>query len=352
MKIVLLVYGIVNSSTDGRVTSAKYLASELAKQHQVTFLSTGPNENRYVQDDVDYQVVKTGDGLGFFRSVKRLVSIIRKDKPKAIEYHPPAGFNFINVTYMVLLSTISRVLGTPFVVYLWGGPTQVLKFKWLFSKIVTPTNEPGFDWVPPIVDVTTFNAAKKIKSSSKSVLFMTGAKKFTPTVFEYVLKVRGLADFIEASKELPEYEFRISVPCLESGEGRAALNGYLVQRNALSNIKVKGVEDAAVAIASADVFIFPYQNEEPLFLPQSIIEAFASSTPVIVTDLVYLRKIISNKENGLLYAKGSGSDLASKIKELENKELRSKIVKNALVDTKNYAPEASIEKLTTLIDSL
>ncbi|GEM_PF-6347393 len=356
MKILFLVYGLVASKTDGRVTTARYFAHALAKNNKIIFLSTGPKKVKFKEQGVEYEVVKTGDGLGFVRSCIALASLIKKEKPDVVEYHPPAGFNILNVKYMLLLSALCRSLSTPFVVYLWGGPTQIMPFKKFFSKIITPTQEKGFEWVPPAVDKKKFSPSKRSPGmlkklgmkGKKTVLFMTGARFFSKEVFDYLLNIRGMTDFIKASRMVPQADFIISVPCLESGEGRKALDSYL-RTHAGRQIKIIGDADAAKLLASVDAHVFPYQREEPLFLPVSIIESFASGTPVVAGNLEFTRKIIEDRKTGFLYEIGNAHSLAEKISEALQPSERKKVISNALKEAGKYAPEKSAGKLLQLL---
>ncbi|OIO28502.1 hypothetical protein COX86_00440 [Candidatus Micrarchaeota archaeon CG_4_10_14_0_2_um_filter_60_11] len=349
-KIVFLTYGLVNSSSDGRVTSAKYFAESLAKKADVTFLSTGPKRRSYAESGVRYEVVKTGDGFGFLRSLGKLRAIIRAGKPDFVEYHPPAGFNFLNIAYLCILSLFHKLESVPFGIYLWGGPRQVLRWGKPFNKIITPTREDGAEWVPPAVDLSKFNPARRDRAAfgmgaKKTVLFMTGAKDFSPEVFDYLLRVRGLADFAAAAKKLPGLDFVVAVPCLEKGEGRRVFERYLKSGARPANIRLIGEADAPKLLASADAFVFPYQKEEPLFAPVSIIESFASGTPVIAGDLAFVRKIISDGKTGLLYAVGNPDSLAKRVLRACEKGASAALRSNALAEAKKYSAKNSADRL-------
>lgn len=359
LKVLFLAYGLVDSRTDGRITTATYLATALSQKTRVAFLSTGPKPERFTRQGVLYELVKTGDGFGFLRSLSALRRLFSSFKPDVVHYHPPAGFNTINVAYLFLLSFFCRLHGVKFVVYLWGGPVQALFWKRFFSRIITPTHEPGFDFIPPVVDPRRFHPSRKRKTllpprarGKKNVLFMTGARHFSPEIFQYLLHVRGLADVVSAANKLPDRVFVVSVPCLEEGAGRRAFDAYLAAHGKPGNVLVVGEADAPALLATADAYVFPYQCEEPLFLPVSLVESFASGTPVVGTDLAFMRRVIAAGNTGLLYPPGDADALAFALTTFDRPAFRRGIVRRARAEAARYAPKHVLGRHLAVLKSV
>jgi glycosyltransferase involved in cell wall biosynthesis len=104
-----------------------------------------------------------------------------------------------------------------------------------------------------------------------------------------------------------------------------------------------------------------YRNSSVCVVPslresfgQTVIESFIYKTPVIAANSGALPEIIRHRENGLLFTPNSHDDLADLIQNiLEDSSLRSKLVKNALLDAeKNYDSERMINEYLKLYEEV
>ena len=77
----------------------------------------------------------------------------------------------------------------------------------------------------------------------------------------------------------------------------------------------------------------------------SIIESFASGTPVIAGDLAFVRKIISDGKTGLLYAVGNPDSLAKRVLRACEKGASAALRSNALAEAKKYSAKNSADRL-------
>ena len=90
--------------------------------------------------------------------------------------------------------------------------------------------------------------------------------------------------------------------------------------------------------------IFPSEWFEGF--PMTILEAFATGTPVIGSRIGGVAEIIKDKFNGLLFDVGNESDLVSKTQQLENIDLRRALSANARNSyLQNYTPEKNYQIL-------
>ena len=72
-------------------------------------------------------------------------------------------------------------------------------------------------------------------------------------------------------------------------------------------------------------------------LPVTIMEGMASGLAVITTDVGGIKNIIKDKKNGILIQEKNSKQIAEKIIYLiNNKKLKEKISKNALLTSKEY----------------
>jgi glycosyltransferase involved in cell wall biosynthesis len=89
-------------------------------------------------------------------------------------------------------------------------------------------------------------------------------------------------------------------------------------------------------------------------LPNSLLESFANSTPVIGSDLGSLSAVIKDDYNGLLFSPNDENNLTEKIKYcLDNPSTVLKMGENAKAMANNeFSPEMHVSKLTTLFEEL
>ena len=80
------------------------------------------------------------------------------------------------------------------------------------------------------------------------------------------------------------------------------------------------------------------------------VEAMASGKPLIATNVSVLDEIVGNA--GILFEKGNGKDLASKINELLNNEIYyTEVVKKCKKRAEDFDINKTIDKLITLYKS-
>ena len=88
------------------------------------------------------------------------------------------------------------------------------------------------------------------------------------------------------------------------------------------------------------------------FSPLKLIEYLAIGKPIVTPDLPWIREIINDGKNGLLYDPQSPVDLSKKINELVKEEsLRNKIISEAVQAPKNFTYSNRAKKLIFLIET-
>jgi glycosyltransferase involved in cell wall biosynthesis len=80
-------------------------------------------------------------------------------------------------------------------------------------------------------------------------------------------------------------------------------------------------------------------------LPLTLIEAFSTATPVIISDIDNLNELVTHQQNGIHFQTGSSQDLAEKIAFFEKNAspLWYENARNTYLQ--NYTPEISYQKL-------
>ncbi len=121
---------------------------------------------------------------------------------------------------------------------------------------------------------------------------------------------KGVGTLLEACKDLPPH---IPVKIIGDGPLRSALEQQASEKG-LTNVRFLGQlshEDAQRAIKAARILILPSECYENF--PMTVIEAFASGTPVICSRLGALQEIVTDEVTGLHFTAGDGRNLAQKI---------------------------------------
>jgi glycosyltransferase involved in cell wall biosynthesis len=94
--------------------------------------------------------------------------------------------------------------------------------------------------------------------------------------------------------------------------------------------------------------LFPsvwYEN-----MPLTILEAFSTGTPVIISDIDNLNEIVTNHYNGLHFRTGESQDLALKVQFFEQNP-RPELYTNARKTYETlYSPEKNYEKLMQIYE--
>jgi glycosyltransferase involved in cell wall biosynthesis len=187
-----------------------------------------------------------------------------------------------------------------------------------------------------------------------------GNKKLTQFIYvgrlDFEKGVHILIDaIIKLRKRCPDLRFE----CYLVGDGE---KGYvdqinsLIQDNALVEyIKTTGMVDPGQIIQTLQTSAFSvvpsiwYEN-----LPNSLLESFATGTPVIASNHGSLAMTVDEGKTGLLFIPLDSEDLSHKIEILlENPGLARSMGENArnIVEA-NYSEEAHLSKLVNLFESL
>ena len=88
-------------------------------------------------------------------------------------------------------------------------------------------------------------------------------------------------------------------------------------------------------------------------LPNTALEAFKYSKPIIASNIGSLPEIVNDKVNGLLFSPGNIEDLADKIKMIENTEMLESLGHNSRHTYCNkYSEQKHYRRLTRLFEKV
>jgi glycosyltransferase involved in cell wall biosynthesis len=159
---------------------------------------------------------------------------------------------------------------------------------------------------------------------------------------------KGVHHLLDAFKVLP-YQLTVvgDGPLREYVETAATVN---------SNIQYRGKQESAVVLElmkSASALIFPSIWFEGM--PITILEAFATGTPVIAGRLGVMQSLITHEKNGILYEAGDANALHNAISSWASKipASRREISKAARKEyERHYTPEANLNQILTIYNSV
>lgn len=127
--------------------------------------------------------------------------------------------------------------------------------------------------------------------------------------------VKGLDVLVDAlallhGTDVPHIEATI----VGDGPERAALERRVADRGLSGRVHFVGHrDDVAAALSAMDVFVLPSRSEA---FPNALIEAMASSLPVIATAVGGVPELVDDGRNGLLVPPGDPDRLAAAIREM------------------------------------
>ncbi len=132
----------------------------------------------------------------------------------------------------------------------------------------------------------------------------------TVGVVSHLSREKGISRLVEAASLLPESNKKFRFVIVGEGECLGELK-ELVRKKGLENFHFMGFRsDVPRLMGSFDVFALPSLSEG---LSSAILEAMASSLPIVASDVGGIPELVRNGENGLLTPPGDPAALAKAI---------------------------------------
>ena len=228
--------------------------------------------------------------------------------------------------------------------------------KWMkvYDKVdafITPSNylrqkliSNGFDG-KKIVCIPTFAKDTEIEDSSKTIIGDYGL------YFGRISVEKGIETLIKAYKKMPDKNLVIMGD--DSTSEAIRLKKYVGKKhlNNIDFIGFKSGNELEEVIQKARFVVIPsiwYDN-----LPNTALEAFKYSKPIIASNIGSLPEIVNDKVNGLLFSPGNIEDLADKIKMIENTEMLESLGHNSRHTYCNkYSEQKHYRRLTRLFEKV
>jgi glycosyltransferase involved in cell wall biosynthesis len=161
---------------------------------------------------------------------------------------------------------------------------------------------------------------------------------------------KSVHTLVSAHERLERAGHRVVTAIVGSGPCDGQLEAAVSEGGA-RNIILAGSQAPALAatwLASADVLVLPSLSEGR---PTVIIDAMASGVPVIATDIVGTRELVSNGRTGLLFPPGDAEALTQRLVELlTDPVLRARMGEEArgMVEAHHLTTEATARRYSAL----
>lgn len=161
---------------------------------------------------------------------------------------------------------------------------------------------------------------------------------------------KGLKYLIEAAKDLKSEEVNFSVLLVGDGSQRHLLEHFVTSNGLGNHVRLLGkvgLEDLRRIYLNSDIFLLPSLWEG---MPLTLLEAWASGLPVIITNVGNIPDICVNRENAWIIEPGNETDLYDAMLALgRSRELRDRLGRNGLATVQeNYSWKVVAEKTVLL----
>lgn len=174
-----------------------------------------------------------------------------------------------------------------------------------------------------IPNATTYNIIKKnINKNVSNILFVgrLSIEKNVPKIVEAIVLLKN----------------EVILNIVGEGEKRNEIKELIKERK-LKNVILHGRKEGVDLLKiykKADIFLLPSEYE---CFSSTLLEAMATGTPIIASDIPGTRNIIKNNYNGLL-VKPTAEEIAKAIEKLiKNSKLRKRLVENGLKEIEKYS---------------
>jgi len=208
---------------------------------------------------------------------------------------------------------------TPLIKFIWKKADAVVSNSEGLKKLALKTNSSQkIEIIYNGIDTNKFKPSDE--KSEKEFIITPGASRITDR--------KGLKYLIEAIAKLaPKYP-QIKLKIMGDGNARATLEKQVEKLNVSDKTEFLGRiprEKTTLYYQEASLFVLPSLNEG---MSNAMLEALASSLPIITTNTGGAQELVSHEKNGYLIKMKNSADIAEKIEKLINHpELRREMGK-------------------------
>ena len=328
------LYEFYNLSTRFNIHTVKFIDLPLLEKFIPSMMFRSLNYlNNMVWENylVNYYIKNYTNDLVYMRHTLpfALYKISKLNIPAIIEFHGMPSKRYIGY-YKEAFSNSNKFIPLALTKLLAEDIAEVLNID--LANILV---------LPGAVDINKFGGNKIVSNIAKKKLNITYVGSLIPN--------RGVDTLMIAAKALKELNFTIIGGV---GEDLNKMKLYK-EKNGLSNVNLLGYKpqkDLPLYYQQSDILILPMTGKEVHTIryasPNKLFEYMASGKPIIASDLISIREILTNNESILLFEPDNSIDLINKIKLLSsNPDFMIKLSKNSRHLAKQYSWISRVEKI-------
>lgn len=153
------------------------------------------------------------------------------------------------------------------------------------------------------------------KENASSLLFMAGMWRAKKERVDHMLHLRGLGTLLRAGATLGKSGIRLVVasPVFENSGMKDYVLHHSLNRWPVGHLELRGAVKIPDVYHEAALYVFPYQHAIHQFTPTSVIEAMMAGTPVVMSDLPFLRDLAQGGSMAYLFPPGDEEGLAGAV---------------------------------------
>jgi glycosyltransferase involved in cell wall biosynthesis len=274
-------------------------------------------ETRAREMNIAVYPIKVRSELGFV-SLLRLHFMLRKIRPQILAFNTPKAIligtlasQFAPVDVRIIFRRVSFPLRRSFFTrfkYTWKIDCAVAISESIRSQLQIGGLPPSkIKTIYEGLDLTFYpkNPNRKLRRPEEPMVIGTAA---------HLSHEKGIQFLIEAASLIPDAKKRLRFVIVGKGDCLPELQA-LAQKKGLEDIfQFAGFHtNISQYLDSFDIFALPSLSEG---LSSAILEAMASSLPIIATNVGGIPELVKNGDNGLLVAPADPADLARAIQHL------------------------------------
>jgi len=197
--------------------------------------------------------------------------------------------------------------------------TVATKSKALAKKVLEIAPKANVKTIYNGVNFAKFSVADKPSRKSLKLLFIGN-----------LIKTKGVFELLMAAKKLANEKVDFELSIIGKGPEANNLTSYIVANDLTASVKLIGAvahEHLDQWFAKSHALILPSYREG---VPNVIMEALATGTPVVATKVVGIPEVIKHEENGILLDNYHPDAIYSGIKQLMAETWTSEDILNSV----------------------
>lgn len=299
MRILLVAPEISTPYTEGRKRFVLDLIETFSKDKEDVFLLTTTKQGQKTEANCRCRTAALGHGIfHLYYLIRQLPRVIQRFQPTIVCVFPYGTFRHIyglaSTWFMRRLDRTCHRHQVPCLTIMYSIDRHA-STAYLRKQVSQLALSRHPDWDGAVVNVG-INCRKgrirplRKKTDRPTLLFMAGMWYQTKKRVDYIIHTRGLGLLLFCGNKLSRRDVHliIAAPLFESELCRNYLSRHPLNHWPETHVEFRGTVDIPGIFGEADLFVFPYRQNETQFIPTSVLEAMISGRAVALSDLPFL----------------------------------------------------------------